>query len=54
MFCNPTKPNEASVSFKKKIFTKKELENYTIKIYLYKDDKYKTFVSENIIPKRSF
>lgn len=54
MFCNPTKPNETSVSFKKKIFTKKELENYTIKIYLYKDDKYKTFVSENIIPKRSF
>lgn len=54
MSCNPTKPNETSVSFKKKIFTKKELENYTIKIYLYKDDKYKTFVSENIIPKRSF
>lgn len=54
MFVNPTDPNEVSICFKKKIYTKKELENYTIKIYIYKDEKYKTLVSENIIPKRSF
>ena len=38
----------------KKIFTKKELDTYTIKIYLYKDKKFKTLVCENIIPKSSF
>lgn len=54
MYVNPNKPNEIKVSFKRNIFTKKELENYTIKIYLYKDEKYKTLVSENIIPQRSF
>lgn len=47
-------PNEVSLKFKTKIFTKKELENYTIKIYLYKDEKYKTLVSENTIPMKSF
>lgn len=47
-------PNEISLKFKTKIFTKKELENYTIKIYLYKDEKYKTLVSENTIPIKSF
>lgn len=54
MFSNSNEPNEASITFKKKIFTKKELENYSIKIYLYKDKKYKTLVSENKIPCRSF
>ena len=54
MFVNPDKPNEVKISFKKNIYTKKELENYTIKIYLYKDEKYKTLVSENRLPKRSF
>lgn len=46
--------NEVDLKFQKKIFTKKELENYTIKIYLYKDDKYKTLVAENTIPTKSF
>lgn len=46
--------NDISIKFQKKIFTKKELENYTIKIYLYKDDKYKTLVAENTIPTKSF
>ena len=47
-------PNLINIEFKKKIFTKKELDTYTIKIYLYKDKKFKTLVCENIIPKSSF
>ena len=47
-------PHEVKVDFARKVLTKKELENYTIKIYLYKDEKYKTLVSENLIPNKSF
>ncbi len=54
LYMNNDKPNNINIAFNKKIFTRKELENYTIKIYLYKDDKYKTLVSENTIPKKSF
>lgn len=54
LFSNNDVPNEVSIDFKRKIFTKKELEQYTIKIYLYKDEKYKTLVSENTIPYKSF
>ena len=43
-------PNIVNVKFKKKIFTKKELENYTVEIYLYKDKKYKTHVASTTIP----
>ncbi len=45
--------NEYSIKFKKTIFTKKELSNYTVKIYAYKDDKFKTLVFENKIPQKS-
>ena len=38
-----TKPLE--IKFGKNIFTKRELENYTIEVYLYKDKKYKTLVA---------
>lgn len=44
--------NEINIKFKKAIFTKKELSNYTVKIYAYKDDKFKTLVAENRIPLR--
>lgn len=44
MFSYSDTPNMADVKFKRKIFTKKELENYTIEIYLYKDKKFKTHV----------
>lgn len=43
-------PNIVDVKFKRKIFTKKELNNYTIEIYLYKDKKYKTHVMSSRIP----
>ena len=54
LLSNTFEANIIPVKFKKKFFTKKEFENYTIKIYLYKDEKYKTLVSENKLPKRSF
>lgn len=54
MFSMSNQPNEVNIQFKKKIFTKKELDNYKIKIYLYKDEKYKTLVYEHKLPKRSF
>ena len=44
---------KVSIKFKKSIFTKRELKNYTIKIYAYKDDKFKTLVSENKIPMKT-
>lgn len=44
------KPNYAEVKFKRKVFTRKELANYTVEIYLYKDKKYKTHVSTISIP----
>ncbi len=47
-------PNFVDIKFVKRFFTKKELENYTIKVYLYKDEKYKTLVSETAIPLYSF
>ncbi len=43
-------PNVVDVKFKKKIFTRKELENYTVEIYLYKDKKYKTHAASTKIP----
>ncbi len=41
------------VVFGKNIFTRKELEQYVIDIYLYKDDKYKTFVCSMKVPVKS-
>ena len=46
--------NSCAVKFKKTIFTKKELANYTVKIYVYKDDKFKTLAAETKIPLKSF
>lgn len=50
LFPYAEEPNVVDVKFKKKIFTKKELENYTVEIYLYKDKKYKTHVATTKIP----
>ena len=54
LLTNSITPKEINVKFRKNIYTKKELENFTIKVYLYKDEKYKTLVFENYIPKKSF
>lgn len=50
LYSNSESQNEVNIKFKKKIFTKKELSNYKVKIYLYKDDKFKTLAGENSIP----
>ena len=46
--------DEIQVKFGKNIFTKKELEQYTIDIYLYKDKKFKTLIGTYTIPEKSF
>jgi hypothetical protein len=46
LYCSTLEPSNVSINFKQKALTKKELENYSIQIYLYKDEKYKTFVAE--------
>jgi len=48
---NPFVPGEndvdaINVNFKKKVFAKKDLDAYSVKIYVYKDKKYKTLVAE--------
>ena len=43
-------PNAIDIKFNKKIYSKKELENYSVKLYLYKDEKYKTFINEIKFP----
>jgi tetratricopeptide (TPR) repeat protein len=39
------------VKFKRNIFTQKELERYTIDVYLYKDEKYKTQIIRLKVPR---
>ena len=51
---NGGESGDVNVTFGKKIFTKKELEQYYIDIYLYKDEKYKTLVSTMKVPLKSF
>lgn len=53
LFCNAVEPNIIDIKFNKKIFTKKDLENYTVKIYLYKDEKYKTLTCEVKVPRKT-
>jgi hypothetical protein len=43
-----------NVKFKKIILSKKDLANYSIKIYLYKDPKFRTLVSNSKLPNNSF
>ena len=47
-------PNKVVVKFKKKIFTRKELLNYSVKVYLYKDSKFKTLVDNRKVPQKTF
>ena len=54
MLVTNTEPNIAEIKFKRNIYTKKELDDYTIKIYLYKDEKYKTLAFETTIPRKNF
>lgn len=54
LYSNGYESVSTSVKFKKRIFTKKELENYSIEVYLYKDEKFKTQVAKFKIPSKSF
>lgn len=53
----PLRPDSESgdikVVFGKNIFTRKELEQYTIDIYLFKDERYKTYIGTMKVPVKS-
>ena len=53
LYSNGSVTESVNVVFGKNIFTKKELENYVIDIYLYKDKKYKTLVTTMKVPLKS-
>lgn len=50
LYSNGYETDDIEVKFGKNIFTKKELQNYTIEIYAYKDEKIKTFLGAYAIP----
>ena len=45
LYSNGGESMDVEVVFGKNIFTKKELEQYVIDIYIYKDERYKTLLS---------
>ena len=50
IYSNGGSSNDINVSFGKNIFTKKELEQYYIDVYVYKDKQYKTFEGTFNVP----
>jgi len=46
LLCTNYEPNKVKIKFNKKLFTKREFENYTIRIYLYKNEQFKTLSAE--------
>jgi len=50
LYSNGGVTEEIKIVFDKNIFTKNELSQYLIDIYLYKDEKYKTLVSTMKVP----
>ncbi|MBR6127519.1 hypothetical protein IKQ21_07540 [bacterium] len=53
LFSNGGETDSITVNFGKKIFTKKELSQYVIDVYLYKDEKFKTLIGTFAIPEKS-
>lgn len=53
LFSNGGEVELSGIKFGKNIFTKKELANYTIDVYLYKDEKFKTLIGTFAIPEKS-
>ena len=53
LLSNGGETNEVEVVFGKNIFTKRELKQYEIDVYLYKDEKYKTLVNTIKVPLKS-
>ncbi|MBE7703586.1 MAG: hypothetical protein E7Z89_06000 [Cyanobacteria bacterium SIG28] len=53
-YSNAFDPLYLDLKFKKTLFTKKDLENYSLKVYLYKDKRFKTLLEEIKIPSVSF
>jgi len=54
LYSNGGEFKDIKINFGKKIFTKRELKQYYIDIYLYKEPKYKTHIGTISIPSKSF
>ena len=54
LLSNGSETNEIEVNFGKNIYTKRELKQYVIDIYVYKDKKIKTLYGSFKIPEKSF
>lgn len=54
LYSNGGQTKDIKLSFGNNIFTRKELENYYIDIYVYKNPKYKTLLTTYKIPQKSF
>ena len=54
LYSNGDETKNFEVRFNRKVLTRKELEQYTIDIYLYKDEKYKTLAATYKLPQKSF
>lgn len=54
LLSNGNETDEIEVKFGKNILTKKELAQYTIDVYVYKDPKYKTLLGTFSVPEKSF
>ena len=53
LYSNGGETDTIDIKLGKNIFTKKELSQYKIEIYLYKDEKFKTLVETFVIPQKS-
>lgn len=54
LLSNGSETSDIEVNLGKKIYTKKELEQYALDIYVFKDEKYKTLYGSFKIPTKSF
>ena len=52
LFSNGGVTEEVAISLGKNIFTKRELDQYIVDIYLYKDEQYKTLVYSMKVPQK--
>jgi len=52
LYSNNGETKPIVIKYGKNIFTKKELEQYSIEVYLYKNKKYKTHVATYLIEKK--
>lgn len=53
LYSNGYETDDIEIKMGKNIFTRKELRNYTIEVYVYKDEKFKTLLGTYAIPTKN-